>query len=191
MLSVVIATRDSERTLPSTLGALVPGVVAGMVREVIVADGGSRDATVEIADGAGCRVLAAPASHRGGRLKAASDIARAPWLLFLEPGMIPDAGWIDEMSRFVARAGHGAGANHHAAVFRPASEAFTPHWSDTLRGMWALIAGPSASQGLLIAKTHYEALGGHRDIAEAERELIRRVGRRRIVRLRTRITDGV
>ena len=45
MLSVVIATQESERTLVPTLSALVPGVVAGMVREVIVADAGSRDAT--------------------------------------------------------------------------------------------------------------------------------------------------
>ena len=43
MISVVIGTRDSEVLLASTLAALVPGAVAGLVREVIVADSGSTD----------------------------------------------------------------------------------------------------------------------------------------------------
>jgi glycosyltransferase involved in cell wall biosynthesis len=53
MLSVVIATHNSERALLPTLAALVSGAAAGIVREVIVADAGSRDATAAIADGAG------------------------------------------------------------------------------------------------------------------------------------------
>ena len=57
MLSVIIATHESERPLVRTLAALVPGATAGVVREVIVADAGSRDATVEVADIAGCRFL--------------------------------------------------------------------------------------------------------------------------------------
>ena len=42
VLSVVIATHDSERPLLPTLAALVPGAAAGTVREVIVADAGSQ-----------------------------------------------------------------------------------------------------------------------------------------------------
>jgi glycosyltransferase involved in cell wall biosynthesis len=57
MLSVVIATHDSERALLPTLAALVAGAAAGVVREVIIADAGSRDATDAIADGAGCRAV--------------------------------------------------------------------------------------------------------------------------------------
>ena len=70
MLSVLIATHDSERALVPTLAALVSGAVAGVVREVIIADAGSADATAEIADGAGCRVLILR-EPRGARLKAA------------------------------------------------------------------------------------------------------------------------
>ena len=100
MLSVLISTHDSERALLPTLAALVPGAVAGVVREVIVADGGSSDATAEIADGAGCRVLVSD-RPRGARLKAAAQSARAPWLLFLPPGSVPDATWVDECRRFI------------------------------------------------------------------------------------------
>ncbi len=185
MLSVVIATQDSERALVPTLAALVPGAVAGVVREVIVADAGSCDGTVEIADGAGCRLLAS-AAERGVRLKAAADIARAPWLLFLEPGAVPDVTWIDETRRFVAEAEHGRHSNHHAAAFRAAATANRPLLLDALGMLWsALGIGSIACRGLLIARSHYDALGGHRDVADCERELIRRVGRHRIVLLRT------
>ncbi len=36
MLSAVIATSDSERALVQTLACLVPGVTAGILRDVIV-----------------------------------------------------------------------------------------------------------------------------------------------------------
>jgi len=182
MLSVVIATRDSERALLPTLAALVAGAAAGIVREVMIADAGSRDATAAIADGAGCRVLAST-QGRGPRLKAAAEAARAPWLLFLRPGVVLDATWVDETRRFIEEAELSQCAGTYAAVFRAAAlrptllEAFA-----LLRA--ALGAKPDASQGLVIAKAHYVALGGHRDVDEPERDLYRRLRRRHLVLLR-------
>ena len=49
----------------------------------------------------------------------------------------------------------------------------------------ALGAKPDASQGLVIAKARYAALGGHRDVEEPERDLRRRLHRRHLVLLRT------
>jgi glycosyltransferase involved in cell wall biosynthesis len=72
MFSIILATHDSERALVPTLAALVPGATAGIVREVIVTDGGSHDQTEQVADIAGCRFLAS-AAPRGGRLKAAAE----------------------------------------------------------------------------------------------------------------------
>src|SRR5262245_7963590 len=118
MLSVVIATQESERELLPTLAALVPGASAGMVREVLIADAGSRDATAEVADAAGC-VLLVSAAPRGARLKAAAAKARAPWLLFLQPGIVPDLTWIDETRRFMAEAELEGRTGSRAAVFRP------------------------------------------------------------------------
>jgi glycosyltransferase involved in cell wall biosynthesis len=185
MLSVVIATHDSERALLPTLAALVAGAAAGVVREVIVADAGSRDATAAIADGAGCRVLTS-AQTRGARLKAAAATARAPWLLFLAPGTVPDATWIEETRRFIEQADLRGCATTRAAAFRPGSAAFRPALVEALALLWAALgARPDASQGLLIARSLYDALGGHRDGAEPERDLARRLGRRRVVLLRS------
>ena len=41
MLTVVIATHESERSLVQTLAPLVSGATAGLITEVIVADAGS------------------------------------------------------------------------------------------------------------------------------------------------------
>jgi hypothetical protein len=185
MLSVVIATRDSERALLPTLAALVAGAAAGVVREVIIADAGSRDATAAIADGAGCRVLTSSA-RSGARLKAAADAARGPWLMFLQPGSVPDATWVDETRRFIEDTELQGRAGSHAAVFRAASATFRPALVEALALLGAALgARPSTAQGLLIAKMFYDALGGHRDVDGPERELIRRLGRRRTVLLRS------
>src|SRR5262245_13584107 len=116
MISVVIGTRDSEVLLASTLAALVPGAVAGLVREVIVADGGSTDATATVADVAGCRFFTS-AEPLGARLGVAAAMARADWLLFLRPGSVPGTRWIDDTHRFMHEVQHG-GPPKRAAVFR-------------------------------------------------------------------------
>jgi hypothetical protein len=47
---------------------------------------------------------------------------------------------------------------------------------------------PRPERGLLIAKSHYDALGGHRaSDNDPERGLMRRIGRRRIELLRSRV----
>jgi hypothetical protein len=140
MFSIVIATHDSERALVPTLAALVPGATAGVVREVIVADGGSQDKTEEVADIAGCRFFVSTASV-GTRLKTAAQQARGDWLMFLQPGAVPRA-----------------------------------------------LLLPDASQGLMLRKSFYAALGGHRaGDASPEKRLLRRIGRRRLTRLRTAV----
>jgi len=183
MISVVIGTRDSEVLLVSTLAALVPGAVAGLVREVIVADGGSTDATATVADVAGCRFFAS-AEPLGARLSLAAAMARAGWLLFLRPGSVPGSRWIDEVQRFQREGQHRP--SMHAAVFRPRPSRSRRANALTLLAT-AVGALPSPERGLLIAKSHYDALGGHRaSDADPERGLLRRIGKRRIELLRSR-----
>ena len=67
-ISVIIPTLDAEAALPACLAALIEGVVAGLVREVIVTDGGSTDGTFRVAEETGAVWVAGPAS-RGGQLR--------------------------------------------------------------------------------------------------------------------------
>ncbi|HZN28024.1 MAG TPA: glycosyltransferase [Xanthobacteraceae bacterium] len=186
MLSVVIATQESERELLRTLAALVPGASAGLVREVLIADAGSRDGTAGVADAAGCELMVS-AGMRGARLKAAAEKARAPWLLFLQPGIVPDLTWVDETRRFMAEAELHDRDGRRAAVFRPGLGTSRPLWVEALSLLRrALGTRSNADQGLLIGKNLYQEVGGHRvDAAEPERDLARRLGRGRIATLRS------
>lgn len=186
MLSVVIAARDDGRRLVATLSALVPGAVAGLVREVVVADSGSSE-VAEIADIAGCRVTVFDAPT-GARLKAAAAAARGPWLLFLTPGCVPDGNWIGEIRGFIETSELAGRADKIAAVFRRAPMPGTASPA-LMEAMWlalgALGAQPHPEQGLLITKGLYDRLGGHGATEEAESEMLRRLGRRRIATLRS------
>jgi glycosyltransferase involved in cell wall biosynthesis len=179
MISVVIATLNSERAMLPTLSALVAGAVEGLVIEVIVADRGSRDGIAVVADAAGCKFMVVEGPP-GRALKTAAAAARAPWLLFLRPGTRLDAAWISEATRFVERPATDAGA----AAFRrgtPARAGLREAWSLIAEALGAL---PRPEQGLLIAHAFYDALGGHSEsAADPEADLIRRIGRRRLVTL--------
>jgi hypothetical protein len=188
MLSVVIATSDSEFGLAPTLAALVPGATAGIVREVIVADWGSRDRTAEVADIAGCRVMVLDAAI-GARLKAGAAAARAPWLMFIQPGVVPDVTWVAEVTRFVEQAQRRHRVDATAAAFRPAPRPGTlgSTFLEGLALLWLALGGkPEPAQGLIISKSLYHELGGHRVYSDVpELDLVRRVGRHRIVLLRS------
>jgi len=184
MLSAIIATHESERALVPTLAALVPGAAAGLIAEVVVADAGSRDATSEVADIAGCRFMVS-GDPIGSRLRAAAASTRTPWLLFLRAGIVPQPGWIEATDRFIQATELLEGAGR-AAVFRPpgAADLMRPGLAELLSLVRvALGGGPQPEQGLLIAKRFYEEIGGHPDGADAEADLLRRLGRRRVAML--------
>jgi glycosyltransferase involved in cell wall biosynthesis len=181
MLSVIIATHDCERALVRTLAALVPGAAAGLVSEVLVADAGSHDQTAAVADHAGCNVLNEP-GPLGRRLKAAADVARAPWLLFLRPGAILEPSWTTEVRLLVEQGSPQA----FAAVFRRATSGHGA-WQEII-GLAAATLGakPHPRQGLLVAKDVYQQSGGHSaSAADPEVEYLRRLGRRQIRKLST------
>src|SRR5689334_15639172 len=176
MLSLIIPTRDSERPLVHTLAALVPGATAGLVREVIVADGGSRDETEQVADIAGC-VFFSSGELLAARLNRAAERARGQWLMFLHPGVVLGPTWVDETLAFVQRNGGGAAA-------------FKAEAAGVLGRLMALRLNPD--QGLILPKSFYRELGGHRaDAADPEQDLLRRIGRSRLTMLRTTISANI
>jgi glycosyltransferase involved in cell wall biosynthesis len=187
MLSVIIPTLNSERVLALTLSVLIPGAVSGLVREVTVADGGSSDKTLEIADGAGCAVLASKAPL-GSRLHAAAAAARSSWLMFLRPGTVLEPSWLDEATRFINEA-ELMETFRTAAVFRKSvsAQARDPVIREALALLtFGLLRRVHPDQGLLIGTGLYKDIGGHREAAaDPEADLLARLGRRRILMLRS------
>jgi glycosyltransferase involved in cell wall biosynthesis len=102
MISVIIPTLDAARTLPATLTCLVGAALEGLVKEVLVADAGSTDATLEIAEDAGADV------HRASVAQACAA-ARGDWLLILEPGVKLSPDWETAAAMHMARTWERAG----------------------------------------------------------------------------------
>lgn len=191
MLSVIIATHESERPLVRTLAALIPGATAGLLGEVIVADAGSKDATAEVADIAGCRLISSN-EPLGTRLKAAALSTRTPWLMFLRAGTVPEPGWITAADAFMQATDARSDAVR-AAVFRPpaAADLLRPGLAEVLSLLRAALGGGAKpEQGLLIARRLYDAVGGHPAQADADAALLRRLGRRRITILAAAARQG-
>ena len=186
MISVVIPTNNSERLLPRCFDSLIAAAVRGVVREVIVSDGGSSDATLSIADGAGAHIVRG-GKTRSGQLAEGAAMAKSEWLLFLHPETALETGWEVEAESFIDQA---MMERPRAAVFRFALEDFggEARRAETKAAMrTALFALPFGNQGLLISKRLYQKVGGYRPVGSMEdADIVRRLGRRRLVSLRSR-----
>jgi len=187
MLTVIIPTQNHERALVPTLAMLVPGAMSGTVSQVIVADAGSTDATADVVDIAGCEIMTS-AAPLAARLRAAAAAARGTWLMFLRPGVVLDAAWVEEATRVIEGAVARGTVGSHAAVFRrsAAPDTAAPLWRQVIGLFSAALRGPHPDQGLMISRACYQSVGGHRDgAADPEADLLRRLGRRRLATLRS------
>jgi rSAM/selenodomain-associated transferase 2 len=188
MISVVIPTLDAEEDLGRTLAALVPAAVEGLVREVIVVDGGSHDRTLEIADHAGAEIMKSEPG-RGIQLRAGAARTRFPWLLFLHADTVLETGWERDAHQMIERVETGR-LEPRAAVFRFTLDdlGFAPRALETLVLLrTALLRLPYGDQGLLIPRRLYDEIGGYKPLPVMEDvDIVRRLGRRRLVPLRSR-----
>ncbi|HEY7548815.1 MAG TPA: TIGR04283 family arsenosugar biosynthesis glycosyltransferase [Hyphomicrobiaceae bacterium] len=188
MISVIIPTLNAEAGLAPALAALVPAALDGLVKEAIVVDGGSSDATAGIADAAGTEFLTR-GGGRGCQLAAGAERARFPWLLFLHADTVLEPGWEREAVAFMEAVDSGT-RPPAAAAFRFALDdtGLRPRLLERLVALrCALLRLPYGDQGLLVPKALYAEAGGYPSYALMEDvELVRRLGRRRIALLRAR-----
>jgi len=153
-LGVVIPTLDEVSHLPRLLDDLRS---IHMPIEIVVADGGSTDGTLELAAGAGAHTVSVPPG-RATQMNAGARSLAAPWLLFLHAdSRLPPAtlraleGWL--------RSPPPSEAAHFA--FR--LDAKGSWWRfiervQRVREKWTGLA--YGDQGLLLSRRRYEAIGG-------------------------------
>lgn len=182
-LSVVIPALDEAAILGDTLAALPPGVT-----EVIVADGGSRDATRAIARAHGAGVVEATPG-RGLQMNAGAGAARGSVLLFLHADTRLPEGAAEAIAAALADPAVVGGA------FRLGI--------DSPDGFLRLVAGAAnlrarltgvayGDQAVFVRREAFEALGGFPPIPIMEDVAFgRRLKRRgRVVLLRARVATS-
>ena len=178
-LSIIVLARDAASTLPAVLAALDEGQPGGLVREILLADGGSTDDTVRLAEAAGAKTMTMPAG-RGSQLAAGAAAAGGEWLLFLHADTHLSAGWAAAAKGFIADPAN----RKRAAVFRLQLDDGDPRarrierlarWRGRVLGL------PYGDQGLLISAGFYGELGGYRPLPLMEDvDFVRRIGRQRL-----------
>jgi len=161
-LSVVVPVLNAEGDLPRLLAGLMEGVEAGLVRELILSDGGSDDATARIAEAAGAIWCAGPPS-RGGQLRRGAGAAGGAWLLFLHADTALPEGWTRAVEAQI-RAGR-PGYFRLAFDGGGAAARIVAGWANLRSRLFCL---PYGDQGLLISRAEYDAAGGYLDIALME-----------------------
>lgn len=168
-ISIVIPTLNEANTLPATLAGLArPGV------EVIVADGGSQDQTLAVAQEYGAWTVSAP-TGRAVQMNAGSRLARGEILLFLHADTRLPADFDQEVRATLAQPGTSAGA------FRLAVDQPGPRLGLVVAGVnWrsGCFQLPYGDQGLFLAADLFRALGGYAELPFLEDvELVRRLRR--------------
>lgn len=184
-LSIIIPCLNSATQLPKCLESLIEGAAEGLIKEVIIVDGGSKDDTCEIADAAGATLLTSD-KGRGLQLKIGAEAAKGDWLFFLHSDSFLQTGWSPIFDAHIASASNKAGYCK-LRFDSPEKAAIGLAKRANLRARW--LGLPYGDQGLLISRSLYDKVGGYEALPLMEDvKLVRKLGKKRLHVLDTVIT---
>lgn len=170
-LSVIIPTLNESASLPVLLRALEGDE---NLKEIIVVDGGSTDATGQIATASGAKVITAQCG-RGQQLCAGADAATGEVLWFLHADTVPQAGASEALVLALRRAAESPGGN-----FRVKFDGDTD-FAGWLTGFYSWLRSHGIYYGdsaIFVRKRVYQELGGLKAMALMEDyEFVRRLER--------------
>ena len=178
-LSVIIPTFNAISVLGPTLAALAQIEAVGLIKDVVISDGGSTDDTAAAARETGAIVIETERG-RGPQMQAGADAATGDWLLFLHADTVLAAGWADVVRAFIAR----PTSNEQAGYFTFVLDDSSPQArriERLVRWRNQVFALPYGDQGLLLHKSLFQRIGGYRCYPLMEDvDIVHRLGRQRL-----------
>ncbi len=169
-ISVIVPTLNEEEHIAGALD-----LPLSEEHEVIVADGGSTDRTVEVARALGAKTLVV-VGGRARQLNAAASKASGDILLFLHADTRLPAGFDDEVRRLAAVDGAVGGAFRFKVDERLAGVGLIERLTDLRSRRQGL---PYGDQAIFVKAEVFRAMGGFRDMPIMEDyEFVRRLRRR-------------
>jgi rSAM/selenodomain-associated transferase 2 len=157
LLSIIIPTFNEEESIRRTLAAVAD--VQGTV-EVIVADGGSDDATIEIARKNHARVITSQRG-RGIQMHTGASLARGHALLFLHADTILPSEAVDHILNALARDQQVVGGNFTIRFDGPSHPARLMTWLYPKLEKVGLCYGDS---GIFVRTSTYSKMGGFKPL---------------------------
>jgi rSAM/selenodomain-associated transferase 2 len=184
MVSIVVPTLNEETWIGGTLRTLQE--LSGE-KEILVADGGSEDRTIEIATQLGVRVVLCQRG-RGCQIRTAATEATGDLLWFVHADSRPEAGALESIER-VLRNTAVAGGNF-SLVFE--GEHYSARQMTSIYPYLRWLGLSYGDAGIFIKRSVYDAIGGCRPYPLFEDlDLIRRLKRHgRFVHLEARISTS-
>lgn len=167
-ISVIIPTLNEAKTLAIALRTIQPAIDT----EVIVVDGGSSDATVQIAKSLGASVISTIA-NRSRQMNAGAEAARGSILLFLHADTHLPKDFDSLIRQTLQRSAVVAGA-FELKIDGKAFGLRVVEWGVKVRSHWCQM--PYGDQAIFLKSSVFEAMGGFPDLPIMEDfELIRRL----------------
>ena len=159
-LSVVIPCLNEATRLPLLLADLHRSELR---LEILLADGGSSDATPQIARQSGAHLIKIHPPGRGRQLRAAANQARGDWLLFLHADSRLPLRWSCAVRSLLKTSAAAASAWYFDLRISPSTPARRLLERGVgLRSRW--LQRPYGDQGLLLHRELYARCGGFAEL---------------------------
>lgn len=150
-ISVVIPTLNEEKGLRTLLGILSEGAPF----EIIVSDGGSTDATQQIAESLGATFLASPKKGRAHQLNFGAAQAKGDVLFFVHADTFPPKEYATDLQKMIEK-GYDAGCYRSSFRDNTGSMNFNAFCT---RFPFLIFRG--GDQTLFVTKKLFEKVGGY------------------------------
>ncbi len=171
MISVIIPTCNEEAHIKTTIQRLWEYDQTNLIKEIIIADGGSTDDTVTIARTEGVKVIVSPKKGRAAQMNYGAQHAISEILYFLHADTLPPKGFTYDIVSAI-NAGYSAGccmlSFDYDHWFLKANCWFTRFDVDTIR---------FGDQSLFVTKEKFLEVGGfcEKHVVLEDQQIIRQL----------------